>query len=308
MIRAGMLSKTHFWFAMRCGLTVAVLVILWRTAGGGAIAETLVRASPFWLMAAVATLMLQTALSAQRWRLTAAQLGQTLPRGYALKEYFLSQAFNQALPGAVAGDAARAVRARDQGGLLVAGQAVFFERLAGQIAMFLTLAVAFLSTLLVAGGLDWPPALCATLVTVVCIGLALPLSVLGVGLFAGELAAKALRWLRPLGVALFTSRVLPRQILFGVAITLCNLAAFGFAARAVGVDLSLIEIMALVPVILFAMLIPLTVSGWGVREGAAALFLPIAGISATDSVAASVMFGLALLIAVIPGALMVMAR
>ncbi len=299
---------SRVWFALRCGLTIAVLAVLWHAAGGEAIAETLLQASPVWLAVAVATLILQTALSAQRWRLTAAQLGQTLPRGYALKEYFLSQAFNQALPGAVAGDAARAVRARDQGGLLVAGQAVLFERLAGQIAMFLTLAVAFLSTFLVAGGLDWPPAMEATLLTVVGIGIAVPFGLLGARQHRGEVGVKAPRWLRPMGVALFASRVLPGQILFGAAITICNLAAFGFAARSVGVTLSIIEIAALVPVILFAMLIPLTVSGWGVREGAAALLLPIAGISTSDSVAASVMFGLALMIAVSPGALMVIAR
>jgi uncharacterized membrane protein YbhN (UPF0104 family) len=191
---------------------------------------------------------------------------------------------------------------------LVAGQAVFFERLAGQIAMFVTMAVAFLATVSVAGGVEWPPALRATLLVVAIAGAAVAVLALGLNAAAAGFGARLRRWFKPLGLALFSSRVLPAQAMFGAAITICNLAAFAFAARAVGVQLSAIEVVALVPIILFAMLIPLTISGWGVREGAAALILPLAGITAADSVAASVMFGLAMLISVLPGAVLVMVR
>jgi hypothetical protein len=68
-----------------------------------------------------------------------------------VREYYLAQIVNQSLPGGMIGDAGRAVRARAQAGLLAAGQAVVFERLAGQIAMFLALAVAFLRDLRGAG-------------------------------------------------------------------------------------------------------------------------------------------------------------
>ncbi|MEO1749323.1 MAG: lysylphosphatidylglycerol synthase domain-containing protein, partial [Pseudomonadota bacterium] len=116
------------------------------------------------------------------------------------------------------------------------------------------------------------------------------------------------QWVSPLLIAVFAKNVLPAQILLGATITFCNLAAFAFAALAVGVELNPVEIAALVPVLLFAMLIPLTISGWGMREGAAALILPIAGIGATDGVAASVMFGLAMLVSVMPGAMMMLRR
>lgn len=299
-------QKQTVWFVGRLALTVAILAILWTAVGSAEIAETLVRVSPVWLAASVATLLLQTALSAQRWRVTAEQLGQTFSASYALREYFLSQVFNQTLPGAVVGDAARAVRAREHGGLLVASQAVFFERLAGQIILFLTLSVAFACTLAVDGGLEWPKALSTWLVAIVIaglIGLAL-LFYMGTRSTGTGMA----RWLQPLHSALFSTPVLPTQMVLGTAIVLCNLLAFGFAARAVGVDLSFAEIAALVPLILFAMLIPLTVSGWGVREGAAMIFLPIAGASASASVAASIVFGIALLISVAPGAFLVLKR
>ena len=297
--------RDTIWFGARCAVTFGVLAALWSAAGGAEIGQRLLQVSPLWLGAAVGALLLQTVLSAQRWRLTAAQLGQALPARYATREYFLSQAFNQALPGAVIGDAARAVRARDQGGLRIAAQAVIFERMAGQIAMFLTLAIAFVSTAAVAGGIDWPPAMQAALSTAVGAAALLAITLL---ILTATPSTRLARWLSPLTRSLFGAEILPAQVVFGLAITACNLAAFAFAARAVGVELSMIEIVALVPVILFAMLVPLTISGWGVREGAAAFVLPIAGVSAADGIAASIMFGLALLISVLPGAVLVLSR
>ena len=101
-------------------------------------------------------LSVQTVLSALRWKLTARQLGIRLGAGPAIGEYYLSQVVNQSLPGGMIGDAGRAVRSRSQAGLVAAGQAVIFERLAGQIAMFATLTMAFLATLAVPGGFEWP--------------------------------------------------------------------------------------------------------------------------------------------------------
>ncbi|MEM9999685.1 MAG: lysylphosphatidylglycerol synthase domain-containing protein, partial [Pseudomonadota bacterium] len=159
-----------------------------------------------------------------------------------------------------------------------------------------------------AGGLEWPRGLQTILMTAITVGVLVSISLLGLGLVPARWTSAIQRWMRPLAVALFAKKVLPAQIMLGAAITLCNLAAFAFAARAVGVALNPVEIAALVPVLLFAMLVPLTVSGWGMREGAAALILPIAGVSATDAVAASVMFGLAMLISAMPGAVMVLRR
>ncbi|MEE4107794.1 MAG: hypothetical protein V2I24_00505, partial [Halieaceae bacterium] len=82
---------------------------------------------------------------------------------------------------------------------------------------------------------------------------------------------------------------------------LCNIAAFACCAAAAEVTLSAPSALVLVPLILFSMLIPLTVSGWGLREGAAAALLPLAGGSSAGGLAASVAFGLTLMLAALPG-------
>ena len=75
-----------------------------------------------------------------------------------------------------------------------------------------------------------------------------------------------------------------------------------------GVELGLVATAALVPLILFTMLIPISISGWGLREGAAAALLPSRGATASGGLAASVAFGLAFITAVLPGFLFLLVR
>jgi uncharacterized membrane protein YbhN (UPF0104 family) len=117
-------------------VAAGLLALLWRAADGPEAARSLVEADWRWLALAFAALNAQTVLSALRWKLTARQFGITINARKAIGEYYLSQIVNQSLPGGMIGDAGRAVRSRGQAGLLAAGQAVVFERLAGQIAMF----------------------------------------------------------------------------------------------------------------------------------------------------------------------------
>ena len=51
------------------------------------------------------------------------------------------------------------------------------------------------------------------------------------------------------------------------------------------------------------MAVPITISGWGVREGAAALLWPLAGLPAEQGVALSVGYGAMVFLASLPGAL-----
>lgn len=284
----------------QAALAVALLALLWHAAGPEAL-RSLVAPDWPWLAAALAALSLQTVLSALRWQLTARQLGITLGTGQAIREYYLAQAVNNALPGGMVGDAGRAVRARGQAGLVASGQSVLFERLAGQIAMFLTLAVAFVATSAVPGGLDWPSWLAAPVAVLIALGVALPTGLRAAARLPGATGRRLAALWQALARSLGAPGALPLQVGLSVGTTLCNLAAFAFCARAVGVELDLPAIAALVPLILLAMLIPISIAGWGLREGAAAALLPLAGATASGALAASVAFGLVFVVAVLPG-------
>lgn len=294
--------------AVQAGIAVALLALLWRVAGGEEAARSLASADPLWLLAALAALTLQTVLSALRWRLTAAQLGITLDPRAALAEYYLSQVVNQSLPGGVLGDAKRAVRARGQAGLLASGQAVVFERLAGQVGLFLCTATAFVLTLAMPGGVTWPAWLRTPVALFVAIGLCLPVGIYALTRMPGRMGDALRAFWQPMIRALAARAVILRQFLLSIATTLCNLAAFAFCAQAVGHGLSPAATAAFVPLILLTMLVPLTISGWGLREGAAAALFPVAGVSASGGLAASVVFGLVLILSTLPGLLVLLGR
>jgi uncharacterized membrane protein YbhN (UPF0104 family) len=287
-------------------LAVALLALLWRVAGGGDAVSSLAAAQWGWLAAAVAILTLQTGLSALRWKLTAGRLGIRLATREALREYYLAQAVNVSVPGGVVGDAGRAVRSRAQAGLLAAGQAVLFERLAGQAGLFAIMALSFAVTLAWPGGVAWPTWLLVPVAAFIAAGLCLPLCVHLSARVRGRMGEMLRGTRHAIRMSLLARPVIVPQIALSLATAICNLAAFGVCAVAVGHGLGPAAIAAFGPIILLTMLVPVTISGWGLREGAAVVLFPLAGGTASGGLAASVAFGLMLIAASLPGAVAVL--
>jgi len=285
---------------LRLAVPAALLIALWHIVDGPAALTRLAQAHPGWLAAAALLVALQTLLCTARWRLTAKQLGQRLGVGEAVGEYYLAQLLNAVLPGGMAGDAARAVRVRHSASLATSGQAVMLERFAGQISLQAVLLPSLALTLLLPGGIRWPD----HILTAALAAAAVVLGVIGLVLVAGHLTVR-LPVISGLDTAarqaLLAPGVWPRQAVFGVAIVGCNLAAFWCAAEATGTRLTLEATLTVVPLILTAMLLPVSVGGWGWREGAAAALFPLAGATGEAGLAASVAFGLMVLVGALPG-------
>jgi len=266
---------------------LVILVALWVFADGEQIMRQLRSADLAWFAAAVGVINLQTVLCAWRWRMTATRLGQPLPIRVAITEYYLAQFVNQTIPGAVAGDVARAVRVKGDS-MKTSGAAVAIERISGQVGM-LAIMVVGLGIAILQGDVPWRIA--ATPFGIgVAIACALPV--------AFALIPHRMRNAIRTGIL----DIWVRQSVLGLLIAACNIFAFAFCAEAIGARLDPVVAAALVPVVLSAMLIPASVAGWGFREGAAVLFLPIAGISPHAAVAASVAYGAMTLLSAAPGA------
>ncbi|CAN5370705.1 hypothetical protein BH09ACT4_BH09ACT4_18490 [soil metagenome] len=84
-------------------------------------------------------------------------------------------------------------------------------------------------------------------------------------------------------------------------------ATFVVACLAVGVRASLADLIALALIALSAAALPINVGGWGPREAAAASAFAVVGLGAAAGVAASTAFGVLTLIAVAPGAIVLLA-
>lgn len=287
--------------ALRAAVTTAALALLWHLADGPAVLDRLRSAQPLWLAAAFATASGQIVLSALRWRLVAAALGQPLSRAEAVREYYLSQLINFSLPGGVLGDAGRALRQRHRAGLVRAGQAVVIERMAGQIALLAVTAAGFALLARDTAALALPH--WAGPFGLIVAGLVLGvIAALGATAFLrGRIGAAAAGFLVACRAGLLGRRVWAWQVALGLAIVACNLASLALAARATGTVIPPVALVTVLPLILLSMLVPLTVGGWGLREGAAAALWPAFGAAAGAGVAASVAFGLVIWLATLPG-------
>jgi hypothetical protein len=96
--------------------------------------------------------------------------------------------------------------------------------------------------------------------------------------------------------------VWPQLALASVLVVAGHTATFVIAARVAGSTASLGELVALLMVVQTVMVIPLSIGGWGLREGAAAWAFGAAGLGAAIGVTVATLYAVLMLAAVAPGA------
>jgi uncharacterized membrane protein YbhN (UPF0104 family) len=280
-------------------LGAAIVLALVLTVGAEPFARGLAAVSPAAVLAAMLLTALCTGAAALRWRAVARGFGLRLTWGEAVAACYRSQFLNSVLPGGVLGDVHRAYRhGKDSGDVALAARAVATERIAGQVVQFVLVAVVLVSLGLTSSlsGMAWVTA--AVLLAV------------GIGGGVAAITARGRRVLRR-EVALLRqvfaepgrSLVIAGSSLVVVA-ALC--ATFVVACLAVGIHASPGDLIALALVALSAAALPFNVGGWGPREAATASAFAVVGLGAPAGLAASTTFGVLTLIAVAPGAIVLL--
>ncbi len=249
----------------------------------------LARADWVWLAVSLVALTLATLSMARRWQLTAQALEIPIGFGAAVREYYLAQLINSVLPGGVLGDVGRAVRVRRQADLARAGQSVAAERLMGQVAMFALLALGLIGAVLVPGGIAWPGGVWALLAALPVLG---AVAVWVARRFEATRSFPGLVW------RLIGHRRILMHALLGALLLIGGLYA---AARATGSVIPPEGLLTVLPLVFCAMLVPLSVGGWGWREGAAAALFPVIGLDANAGVAMGICYGAIMLVSALPG-------
>jgi hypothetical protein len=209
----------------------------------------------------------------------------------------------------VLGDASRAWRhartqATDSPGPRAAWLAVVLERASGQFALLLIALTTLLFSPVIGqilgrafAGIDQDSSAASLPVRLALIGAALVLL-----LFVLRRSG-LLRHLANAGQrALLAHDALWRQLLASLAITASYIAVYFCCARMLGINTPATTLLALIPWVLLAMALPLSMAGWGLREGAAALLWAAAGLDVAQGVAISISYGLVVLLSTLPGA------
>ena len=255
-------------------------------------------------IAAVAVMMAQLLLTGWRWMTIAAIIGAPVERALALRLTLIGQFFNQTLPSAIGGDAVRAWLASREGvplGKAISG--VFADRLVA-----LLLLVAIVGVTLPAFYARVPDAGLRTasivLVAATAVGVA-ALITLGPSVTA---LLQRHRWTRPLAdlandlrAVLIAVPAGALVIAMAIVVHLGVIASVWLVARALALDVGLLDCLVLVPPIVLVTTLPISIAGWGVRESATVLGFGFIGVAAADALALSVVFGLVQIAIGLPG-------
>jgi uncharacterized membrane protein YbhN (UPF0104 family) len=102
-------------------------------------------------------------------------------------------------------------------------------------------------------------------------------------------------------------RTLPPIVLASGLVALGHAATFLIAARTAGSVASPLLLLPLALVVQMASSIPVSLAGWGPREGAAAWVFGAAGLGAAQGLGAAVAYGVLVLVATLPGAVLLLA-
>jgi uncharacterized membrane protein YbhN (UPF0104 family) len=239
-----------------------------------------------------------------RWQLILKRLGRPMSLQPLTRLFWVGMAFNQILPSAVGGDAVRIVLACREG---LSGTTSAVSILVGRCMMTLSLVLVVVLTVSFApvGTLDSS-----------LIGLATLL--LGIGL-AGLALLPLLHWLlakapgtRMVRLAfhlvdglkrvIFSSGAAPLMVLCVITNLNLGIAAW-WLALGFGLTLSLAQVLAVISMVTLAVVIPVSIGGWGVREAAMVMLLGRLAVPADTAFLFSVAFGLAVAASSLPGLL-----
>jgi Lysylphosphatidylglycerol synthase TM region len=283
---------------LRPAVAVAVLWFLWRRVGAAPFAAGFRAVTWPAVVAAVTLTALTTACSAWRWRIVARALGVGIGMPSAVGAYYRSLFLNSVLAGGVLGDVHRAVRhGRRAGDVLRGLRAVGWERLCGQVIQAVVAAV-----LLLALPSPARPALPYVLAGLVGVTGCAVLVVRGAARHGRPQLARTAGAVCGDLRCLLAPDVWPQLAVTSVLVVAGHTATFVVAARVAGCTSPLGELVALLMVVQTAVVIPLSIGGWGLREGAAAWAFAAVGLGAATGVTVTSLYAVLMLAAVAPGA------
>ena len=264
-----------------------------------------------WIAFGLLVLLVQAVIAAMRWKLIVNECGCGLTLMQSFLFNMIALFFNQSLPSSVGGDAIRIWLVGSHGNWRVAAYSVFLDRVIGVVTLATLVVILFPWTFQVVHDPIGRFALLSIGLGCITAGLVFitlgwkKLPILESWSLTRHLAAAA----TIAAEILRTPRVLASIISLSVLVHVFTVLAAWCAARSVGSNVSPVFLLFLVlPVVLIAS-VPISIAGWGVREGAMAAAFAYAGLLRSDGLITSLVFGaLYLLLGVAGGIVWVLSK
>ena len=256
------------------------------------------------MLGAILVFFLQIVVLALRWTIVTGILGRRLTSTTAIRITFISQFLNQVLPSTVGGDAVRIYLGFKEGGSLKQSfQGVITDRAIATAMLFALVLIAFPMQAAIIGSpaTRWIAdifSLGAFLGFVVFLLLAEPLHV-----YFGRF--RIAREVADIGLSIRKVLMDRKHSLHVLFLSLVNhlMSIFGMMllAWALRLDVAGATFFVLVPFVLLLSMIPISIGGWGLREGIMIAAFGYVGMSNEQSVSLSLLFGVTITLVSLPG-------
>ncbi len=286
-------------FLLRLAATALILTLILRSINLSQVLNVLKQTRLDYLAAALLLQFSSTAVSAYRWQMIMQnlQFGQNF--AFYWRSYFKGMFFNQGLPTSIGGDAVRMLdvaklgfRKRD------ALYGVMVDRIIGLGALLsLTLLAYLLSPNLLPKPVHRP------ILMIISLGAAGFFVIYIIHYFTWLNRFPKLTVINTIAQRLHQALSFRRILLVIASLLIPFLALLGFFATgwALGLEYSLMTYFALVPPALLLTVVPISVAGWGVREGALVSLFSLIGADKTAVLMMSLLYGFTLIIVSLPG-------
>lgn len=295
--------KSFLIFVLKAVVSFGSLYIVSRSIILKDLVEVLKHAHYLLMFFALVVFWVAQVFSALRCVYVARVLGGALDLSTSLRAHFVGLWFNQVLPTSLGGDFIKMAILRKPLGLSLAVRSAFLDRLSG--LMFLLLATAITLPLYTRLFPLHPDLVVALGVIAVGGGLTIILCA-----WAAHRVAKA-TILKPIilkFIQIFSDiwefkKGLPlwEQVWTSAIVHFNGIVTYALLGFALGIDVSLITFLLIVPVVFLIALIPVSFAGWGLREVGAVWLFGMVGINKESALAMSVCFGILLILAGLPG-------
>jgi len=285
---------------VKLAVTLGLLALLAVTSDWRRMLAVAAELSPALLAAALGCYLLTTMVASLRWYLLMRRMGFTWGWPFYLASFIKATFFNQALPTSIGGDGIRVLDcSRGDRSTVEAFYGIFLDRIIG-LAGLLLLNIAALAvdrSLL-------PPRIAAVLLGILLcmlLGMVSLLYIRKMRLFS----VGRLGFLGTLSERSFALAAAPAfmagQLVLSLVVHLLSMSMFYLLGQAVGFEYSLWVYLVLVPPVILLTILPISLAGWGIREGAMVGFFVLIGADRSQVLSFSLLSGLVGLAAALPG-------
>lgn len=259
------------------------------------------KADPLYIAIAIAIIYITGLIQAGRWAIILTHLKTPLSFTHTFALSMLGIFFNQVLPSSVGGDGIRIWKLYQErhASLKLATQSTLFDRLNGVAALTCIAGISTIPLLYLFGLTHVNMVLLLLIIGSLC-GFIVILYFHKIHLLQ---SLTSIREFSQTMHTLFThSKLMPQTFLLSMAIHILISFATYILAQSLNVPISFLTILMIFPPIMLFSFLPISIGGWGVREGGMILALTQFGVIPEEAAAISILFGASLfLVGVLAG-------